>query len=129
MTPWLIAVVVGTLVLVWTAEHITRIFFDKFFQRYDDKFSSQASNSDLRHTEIARLARIRRKFFVACVLLFLLCMSTMFFLKGTGTFFLWIVFVLELIALQDIQTKLRLLKFAERVYTKEGSAPNSHQRV
>lgn len=27
---------------------------------------------------------------------------TLFFLKGTGTFFLWIVFVVELIALQDV---------------------------
>jgi len=42
---------------------------------------------------------------------------TLFFLKGTGTFFLSIVFVVELIAFQDVQTKLRLLKFAERVYT------------
>jgi hypothetical protein len=129
MTPWLIVVVVGTLVVVWTADHITRIFFEKFFQRYDDKFSFQASNPDLRRTEIARLARIRRKLFVTCVLLFLLCISTMFFLKGTGTHFLWIVFVVELIALQDVQTKLRLLKFAEHVHTKDSPLPDSHRRV
>jgi hypothetical protein len=54
---------------------------------------------------------------------------TLFFLKGTGTFFLWIVFVVELIALQDVQTKLRLLKFAERVYTKDSPPPDSHRQV
>jgi len=54
---------------------------------------------------------------------------TLFPLKGDGNFFFWIVFVVELIALPDVQTKLQLLKFAERVYTKNVHRRISHRQV